>query len=64
MGWPLGTLSVRQPRGEIRALTTLVDITFYATADVGSIPTVSMKQDEEGPAPAGPSALRPALEPS
>ena len=33
---------MRQPGDEIRALTTLVDITSYAIADVGSIPTVSI----------------------
>src|SRR5439155_6167641 len=40
-GWSPGTLSARQPGGETRAPTTLVEAVHHAAADVGSIPTVS-----------------------
>src|SRR5882724_5209431 len=47
-GWSRGTPPAWRPRGEIRAPATLVDVTFCAIADVGSIPTVSTLR--EGPA--------------
>gem|GEM_PF-1863310 len=40
--WLHATPPARRARSEIRAPDTLVDITSYATADVGSIPTVSI----------------------
>src|SRR5215213_3738648 len=41
--WPHATPPARRAWGEIRAPDTLVDVTSGATADVGSIPTVSTK---------------------
>jgi len=42
--WPATTPPARRVEGEIRAPATLVDATFYATADAGSIPAVSTSQ--------------------
>src|SRR5258708_6776384 len=39
--WSRATPPARRSRDEIRAPATLVDATFYATADAGSIPAVS-----------------------
>src|SRR4051794_30707277 len=49
----------RQPEDETRAPATLVDATFHATADAGSIPAVSISEDlrvevqtqQDGPTP-------------
>src|SRR3954451_1091725 len=40
--WSPGTPPARQPEDENRAPATLVDATFHATADAGSIPAVSI----------------------
>src|SRR3954447_7596804 len=40
-GWSRGTPPARRPRDETRAPATLVEATFCAIADAGSIPAVS-----------------------
>src|SRR5437588_6289410 len=40
--WSSGPPPARQPEDETRAPATLVDATFHATADAGSIPAVSI----------------------
>jgi SnoaL-like domain len=42
--WFSTTRPAWRVEGEIRALATLVDATFHATADVGSIPTASIRK--------------------
>jgi hypothetical protein len=45
-GWLSGTPPERQPESEIRALATLVEAVLNASADVGSIPTVSITPEK------------------
>src|SRR3954449_8749954 len=55
--WSFATRPAWRAKDEIRAPATLVEATFHATADAGSIPAVSIVGNREAAQPGGFSAF-------